>query len=100
MLECVLIIRHVVVVIVGVGKECVARGKHIGRAEVGGGELSQVWILDDEEVLAVVAQVFAQLVAQVGVGVAVADDLHGLRGADAAMVGGDDDLVVALREMF
>ena len=33
-LECVLVVAHVVIIVVGVGKEGVAGGKHVARAQV------------------------------------------------------------------
>ena len=56
-------------------------------------------ILDDKEVFRVVGQILAQLITQIGVGVAVTDNLHGIGGADAAVVGGDEDAVVALCQL-
>ena len=96
MLEGVLIILHVIVVVVRIGKEVVAGGEHIARGEIRCRELRFLWLFDDEEVLAVVGKVFAELIAQVGVGVAVADNLDRIVGTDAAMIGGDDDAIVGL----
>ena len=51
---------------------------------------------NDKGVLGTAVEVLAELVAQVGVGVAVADNLDGLAAAYGAVVGGDDDAVVGL----
>ena len=98
MLEGVLVILHVVVVVVRIGKEVIACGEHIARGEVRCRELRFLRFLDDEEILTVVGQALAELVAQVGVGVAVAYYLHGTVGTYAAMVGGEDDAIVGLGE--
>ena len=98
MLERVLVVRHVVVVVVGVGEECAAGGEHVRRTDVWCRQLRLLWVLDDEHFLRLAVEVLAQLVAQVGVRVAVADYLHRLRRTDTAVVGGDDDAAVDLRE--
>ena len=96
MLESVAVIGHIVVVIVGISEEVVAGGEDIARRQVRRGQEGLGGLLNDKEVLGVVCQVLAQLVAQVGVSVAVSDNLHGIGGTDAAVVGGDDDAVVGL----
>ena len=53
-----------------------------------------------EHFLRVIVKVLAQLVTKVGVGVAVAYNLYGLRCAYAAMVCRDDNSKTALREQF
>ena len=53
--------------------------------------------MDGKEFLGAVAQAATQLIAQVGVGVAVSDDLDGLLHAYGAMVGGEDHLEGTLR---
>ena len=87
MLEGVLIVLHVVVVVVRVGEEVVAGGEHVARGEVRCRELRLLRLLDDKEVLAVIGQVLAELVAQVGVRVTVAYNLHRMVGTYAAVVG-------------
>ena len=44
-------------------------------------------------------EVLAELVAQVGVRVAVADDFHWLGAADTSVVGGDDDFDISLCQL-
>ena len=100
MLERVLVVGHVVVVIVGIGKEAVACGKDIAGADIGRRQMGLAGVLDDKEFLIVVGQVLAELVAEIGVGVAVADYLHWFAGAHRTMVGGDYDAIVALRKQF
>ena len=96
MLESILVIRHIVVVIVGIGKECVSRGKDVGRTQIRRWQLSLLGILDDENLLRVVAQILAQLVSEIGVGVTVSDDFNRFRGPYGTVVCGNDDLVVGL----
>ena len=96
MLEGIFVIRYIIVVIVGVSKERIAIGKHIRGADVGGGKQCLVWVFDGKYFFGWIGEVLTQLVPQVGIGVAVANNLDGLRGSDAAVVGGDDDLIVAL----
>ena len=100
MLEGVLVVGHVVVVIVGIGKETVACGKDIAGADIGRRQMGLTWVLDDEEVLVVVGEILAELVAEVGVGVAVADNLHWFAGAHRTMVGGYYHAIVAAGKQF
>ena len=100
MLEGVAIVGHIVVVVVGIGEECVASGEHVARREVGGRQEGLLWLFHHEEALVVVGEVLTQLIAQVGVRVPVAHDLHGLCTADAAMIGGHDHLAVSLGQQL
>ena len=98
MLEGILVVRNVVIVVVRIGEEGVSVGKNIRCTQVGSRQLCPFRVPDGENLLGIAGQVLAQLVAQVGIRVAVADDLDGLRGADASVVGGDHHLAVILRQ--
>ena len=98
MLEGILVVRNVVIVVVRIGEEGVSVGKDIRCTQVGSRQLCPFRVPDGENLLGIAGQVLAQLVAQVGIRVAVADDLDGLRGADASVVGGDHHLAVILRQ--
>ena len=56
-------------------------------------------LLDDKQFFRIVGQILTQLVAQVGVGVTVADNLNGGGGTDGAVIGGDNDVIVALCQL-
>ena len=99
MLEGVAIVGYIIVVVVGVGKEVVTRGKDVAGRQVGSRQVSLLWVLDDEEVFGIVGEVLAQLIAQIGICIAVTDNLDGIGGTDATMVGGDDDTIVALCQL-
>ena len=78
MLKGVLIVAYIVIVVIGIGKECISCGEHIGCAQVGGRQLSLLGISDCEYFLGFIIQVLSQFVPKVGVRVPVADDLDGL----------------------
>lgn len=59
MLEGVGVVLHVVVVVVGVSKEAVARGKYIRCAEVGLWQEEGLWLAHLVHVLGVVRQIAA-----------------------------------------
>ena len=99
MLEGVAIVADVVVVVVGIGEEVIACSKYIGSRYVGGRQHGFARLLDDEEVFRVVGQILAQLIAQVGVGVAVANNLDGIVGTYRTMIGSDDDAIVFLCQL-
>ena len=98
MLESVFIIRHIIVIVVGVCEEIFARSKHITGAEVWRGKLSLARLFYDVDVARRVVEVLAELVAQVRVRVAVAHNLHRLRAAYAAVVGGYDHATIVVGE--
>ena len=100
MLERVLVIRHVVVVVVGIGEETVASGEDIACADVGRRKMRLMRLLDDKEVLVVVGEILAELIAEIGIGVAVANNLHGLARAHRTVVGGDYHTVVTASEQL
>ena len=78
MLEGVLVVAHIVIVVVGIGKECISRGEHIGCAQVGGRQLRLLGVSDREYFLGVIIQVLPSFIPKVGVCVPVTDDLDGL----------------------
>ena len=96
MLESVLVITDVVVVVVRIGKEVVVLCKDVGCAEVLGWQESLVRPLQFIDLLGIVREVFAQFVTQVGIGVAVANDLDRVVHTDAAVVGSNDDMSIGL----
>ena len=98
MLERVFIIRHIIIIIVGISKEGIARGKHITGAEVGRWQLCLMRVLNGKDVARRAVEVLTQLIPKIGIGVAVAYNLHSLRYAYAAMVGGDNNATIALRQ--
>ena len=55
-------------------------------------------VCNNKGVLGTAVEVLAELIAQVGIGVAVTDNLHRLAATYGAVVGGDDDAVVGLRQ--
>ena len=97
MLERIFVVGHVVIVVVGIGKEVVARGKHIGGTQIWGRQMCLRGILDGKHLFWIVGQILAQFVAQIGVGVPVTDDFNRGGSTDAAVVGGDDDFEMFLR---
>ena len=94
MLKGVFVVGHVVVVVIGVGKEGIPRCKDIRRTKVRRRQMGLVRVSDFKYLACIIRQVLAQLIAQVGVRVAVSDDFQGTVGAYAAMVCGDDHLAV------
>ena len=98
MLEGILVVLHIIVVIIRIGEETVARGKYIRGTQVRCRQLGTLRLLDGENFLALVSQILAQLVAQVGVRIAVAYNLDWFRCPDAAVVGGEHYLIIALRK--
>ena len=59
MLEGVAIVADIVIVVVRIGEEVVARGKDIARRQVGGGQVSLLRVFDDKVVFRLVGEVLA-----------------------------------------
>ena len=95
-LERVAIVGNIVVVVVGIGQEGVARGKHISGAYIWRGQKDTLGVFDGKHVATFTSEVASQLLAQIGVGIAIANDFHRCIGANAAVVGGQHDATVCL----
>ena len=88
MLEGVAIELCVVVEIVRVRKEIIAGAEHIAAADIGARQSHLFGAGNLEAVLRLAVECFAHFLAQVGVGVLIANNLHGVGHARRAMVGG------------
>lgn len=62
MLECVGVVLHIVIVVVGVGEEILAVCEYVGRRDVGRWQAEAFGMLDLVDLLCVVIQIFADLV--------------------------------------
>ena len=93
-LECAFIILNVVVVIVRIGKEFVAFSKNIVRRKVGARQSVLFRVAHLKYFLLIVTQIFAYLVAQICVDVLIADNPYRSVYANAAVIGGDEYIVV------
>ena len=93
MLEGVAIELCVVVEIVRVRKEIIAGAEHIAAADIGARQSHLFGARNLKAVLGLTVECFAHFVAQVGIGVLVADDLHGIGHTRGAVVGGEYDFV-------
>ena len=98
MLEGAGVVLHIVVVIVGIGEEVFVHRKDIGTRDIGRRESEFTGIAYFEHLLGVVTQVLATLIAEVGIGVAIAYHLDGIVDTDSAMVGGDYHFVTQFGE--
>ena len=94
MLECILIVLDVIVEVVRIGEELGALREHVARADIGLREVDALRVLNDEEVTGVVAEVSAELVAKVGVGVAFAYNLYWFVDTYRPMVGSHDNVKI------
>ena len=93
MLEGVAIELCVVVEVVGVRKEVLSRAEDIAAADIRTRQTHLLRTGDLEAVLGLAVERFADFVAQVGIGVLVADDLHRIGHTRGAVVGGEHNFV-------
>ena len=92
-LEGVAVVLGIVVEVVWVAEEIVSGTEHITAAYVWAWQSDSLWLVDDKDVFAVATECFSDLVAEVGIGIFVADDPDWVFDAYCAVVCGDDDLV-------
>ena len=78
MLEGVAVELCVVIEVVGVCKEIATRTEYITAAHIRAWQSHLLWASNLEAVLRLAVECFSHLVAQVGIGVFVANDLHGI----------------------
>ena len=100
MLECVPIILYVIIVVVRIGEKLVPLCKHVVGAHVRLRQMHTSGILYHEEVFSIESQVSAYIVAKVGVGIALANNLHGFVYTNRTMVCSNHYAVVALGQRF
>ena len=93
MLEGVAIELCVVVEVAGVRKEIIAGAEHIAAADIRARQSHLLGAGNLEAVLGLAVERFAHFVAQVGVGVLIANNLHSVGHARRAMVGGQHHFV-------
>ena len=96
MLEGILVIGYVVVVVVRVSKETVARCKDVRRTDVRRREESFMRLLNNKHIFCAVSKVLSELIAQICICVTVSYDLHGLRTTDRTVIRGQHDGIVAV----
>ena len=78
MLEGILVVRDVVVIVVRISEEGISGSEDIACGDVWRRELRILRILYHIDFLLVVSEVLAELVAKIGVRIAVADNLYRL----------------------
>ena len=101
MLERILVVVHVVIVIVGIREEIIPNRKYVRRAHVLARQENGFRLAHHIYVARVFeAQIFAVLVAQVSVGVAVAHNLVRALAANGTVVGSDDELALFLGNLL
>ena len=88
MLEGVAIELCVVVEIVRVRKEIIAGTEYITATDIGARQSHLFGARNLKAVLGLAVECFAHFVAQVGVGVLIANNLHGIRHAPNPLIGG------------
>ena len=93
MLEGIAVVLGIVVEVVGVAEEVVARAKHVTAAHVRTRKPHFLGLLYHHHILALAVECLSDLVSEVGVGVLIGNDLHGVLHADGAVVGGEHHFV-------
>ena len=95
MLESAFEVADIVVVTIRVGKEIVVLGEDVCGTDVGSWQECGFGSLDFIDLFGIVAEVFAELVAKVGVGVFISNDLDWIVDSYGAVICGDDYLCVS-----
>ena len=87
MLERIAIVLGVVIELVRIGEEVIARAERITAAYVRTGQPHPLRLIQRQHVLRTAVQRLADLIADIGVRVLIGDDLYGILHARRAMVG-------------
>ena len=93
MLEGVAVELRVVVEVVGVGKEIVARTEYVAATNVRTWQSHLLRLGYLKAILGLAVKGFPHFVTEVGVGAFVSDNLYGVIHTCGAMVGGQHDLI-------
>ena len=101
MLESVPIEVDILVEIVLISEKVAAGGEDETLGHIGSGQERLIGILDLEDILRGVVHIAASdLIAQIGVQVALPDHLEGPVDLDRAMIGGEEDLDLLFRQIL
>ena len=95
-LERVFVISHIIVVVVGVCKEIVVCGENVSRADIGRRQSIAFGRFYLVRLFGVVAERFSHFIAEVCIGVFVADNLDGVVDVYGSVVGGENDFEIFL----
>ena len=98
MLEGILKIGDIIIVIVGIGEETVACRKHIRRTHIRRRQEGLGGVADGENLLGIVIEILSELIPEVGVRIAVADNLYRFVAANRTMISGENNRVVAVSQ--
>ena len=91
MLEGISVVLRVVVELVGVREEIASGTEGITAAYVRAGQSDLFRMLDGEDILRIAVQRLSHFVADIGVGVLIRNDLHGILDAHRSVIGGEDE---------
>ena len=100
MLESILIVRHVIVVVIGVSKERIARSEYVTCTEIRGWQLCLMRILDSENLLSIIVKTLSQLITKVRIRIAITDNLHWINRPNGSVISCDYHLIVRLCQLL
>ena len=100
MLECAGIILHVVVIIIGIRKEIPTSRKNISRRNIGRRQSKAVRALNFVHLTRIVIKIFTHFIAQIGIGILIADYLHRIVNAHCPVIGCQYYLIPLRRYQF
>ena len=100
MLECILIVRYVIVVVIGISKEGVACSEYVTCTEVRGWQLCLMRILDSENLLSIIVKTLSQFITEVRIRIAITDNLHWINRPNGSVISCDYHLIVRLCQLL
>ena len=99
-LESITVIIDVIVIVIGVAKEAIALCKNKGRVDGGDGKSRFFRVPEGQHFFGLIVKIAAMLIPQVGSGLFVTDHLKGAFYANAAMIGGEDEIDLFIGNFF
>ena len=88
MLEGIAVILRVVIELVGISEEIATCTEGIRTADIRARQTDALRLLDGKHILGIAVERLAYLIPDIGVGILVGDNLHGILHAGRAMVSG------------
>ena len=100
MLECIPIIRDVIIIIIRISEKVIIHRKNIFTAQVWRRQTHLLWISNVKDLFGVIIQILTHFVAQIGIRVPVANDLLRTVDTNRPVIRCNHDFTTFLRQTF
>ena len=91
MLEGIAVVLGIIIELIGVSEEIAPGAERITAADIRAGQSDALGLVDEEDRLGIAVKRLTDLIPDIGVGVLIRDDLHGILHARGTMIGGEHE---------